>query len=124
MANDEYDSNLLSRFTRNEFNHADSNIVIMLVGNKTDQRHLRAVPTEDGKNFASENGLSFIETSALEATNVDLAFQNILTSIYQIVSSKSLAEEGADVGKKFDPREGNNISLSQEGTKEETKGCC
>jgi hypothetical protein len=28
---------------------------------------------------AGENGLSFIETSALEATNVDLAFQNILS---------------------------------------------
>ncbi|KAL2135858.1 hypothetical protein VTI74DRAFT_6621 [Chaetomium olivicolor] len=114
----------VTRWLKELRDHADSNIVIMLVGNKTDQRHLRAVPTEDGKNFASENGLSFIETSALEATNVDLAFQNILTSIYQIVSSKSLAEEGADVGKKFDPREGNNISLSQEGTKEETKGCC
>lgn len=114
----------VTRWLKELRDHADSNIVIMLVGNKTDQRHLRAVPTEDGKNFASENGLSFIETSALEATNVDLAFQNILTSIYQIVSSKSLAEEGADVGKKFDPREGNNISLSQEGSKEAAKGCC
>ncbi|KAL2143293.1 hypothetical protein VTI28DRAFT_10600 [Corynascus sepedonium] len=114
----------VTRWLKELRDHADSNIVIMLVGNKTDQRHLRAVPTEDGKNFASENGLSFIETSALEATNVDLAFQNILTSIYQIVSSKSLAEEGADVGKKFDPREGNNISLSQEGGKKEDKGAC
>ncbi|KAK4133282.1 ras-domain-containing protein [Trichocladium antarcticum] len=114
----------VTRWLKELRDHADSNIVIMLVGNKTDQRHLRAVPTEDGKNFASENGLSFIETSALEATNVDLAFQNILTSIYQIVSSKSLAEDGSDVGKKFDPREGNNISLSQEGAKEEKTGCC
>jgi len=40
------------------------------------------------------------------------------------VSSKSLAEDGGDIGKKFDPREGNNISLSQEGGKEEAKGCC
>ncbi|KAG7285308.1 Ras- protein Rab-11A [Staphylotrichum longicolle] len=114
----------VTRWLKELRDHADSNIVIMLVGNKTDQRHLRAVPTEDGKNFASENGLSFIETSALEATNVDLAFQNILTSIYQIVSSKSLQEDGPDVGKKFDPREGNNISLSQEGGKEDSKGCC
>ncbi|KAL2160093.1 hypothetical protein VTH06DRAFT_1748 [Thermothelomyces fergusii] len=114
----------VNRWLKELRDHADSNIVIMLVGNKTDQRHLRAVPTEDAKNFASENGLSFIETSALEATNVDLAFQNILTSIYQIVSSKSLAEEGADVGKKFDPREGNNITLSQEGARKEDKSCC
>lgn len=30
----------------------------------------------DAKTFASENGLSFIETSALDASNVELAFQN------------------------------------------------
>ncbi|KAL8296743.1 hypothetical protein RB597_006049 [Gaeumannomyces tritici] len=59
--------------------HADANIVIMLVGNKSDLRHLRAVPTEEAKAFASENHLSFIETSAFDASNVELAFQNILT---------------------------------------------
>lgn len=30
-------------------------------------------------NTSAENGLSFIETSALDASNVELAFQNILT---------------------------------------------
>lgn len=29
--------------------HADQNIVIMLVGNKSDLRHLRAVPTDEAK---------------------------------------------------------------------------
>ena len=29
-----------------------------------------------------DNNLSFIETSALDASNVELAFQNILTGIY------------------------------------------
>ena len=37
--------------------HADANIVIMLVGNKSDLRHLRAVPTEDAKNFAGRETL-------------------------------------------------------------------
>lgn len=32
--------------------HADNNIVIMLVGNKSDLRHLRAVPTDEAKAFA------------------------------------------------------------------------
>ena len=51
----------------------------MLVGNKCDLRHLRAVPTEDAKTFSEKNTLSFIETSALDSTNVETAFQNILT---------------------------------------------
>lgn len=59
--------------------HADQNIVIMLVGNKSDLRHLRAVPTDEARTFAERNGLSFIETSALDSTNVETAFHNILT---------------------------------------------
>jgi len=31
--------------------------------------------------FAAENELSFIETSALDATNVESAFQTILTGL-------------------------------------------
>jgi hypothetical protein len=31
------------------------------------------------KNVIAENGLSFIETSALDASNVEAAFQTILT---------------------------------------------
>merc|ERR1712010_395309 len=58
--------------------NAAPNIVIMLVGNKSDLRHLREVPTEAAKEYAEKNGLSFIETSALDSTNVELAFQNIL----------------------------------------------
>ncbi|ORX48909.1 hypothetical protein BCR36DRAFT_584006 [Piromyces finnis] len=70
--------------------HADNNIVVMLVGNKSDLRHLRAVSTEDAKKFAADNNLSFIETSALDSSNVELAFTKILTEIYRIVSNKAL----------------------------------
>jgi Ras-related protein Rab-11A len=79
--------------------HADSNIVIMLVGNKSDLKHLRAVPTDEAAAFAcglfltpfdevawidcsaAQNGLLFMETSALEASNVSEAFSAILTGI-------------------------------------------
>lgn len=42
----------VTRWLKELRDHADSNIVIMLVGNKSDLRHLRAVPTDDAKNFA------------------------------------------------------------------------
>jgi len=71
----------VTRWLKELRDHADSNIVIMLVGNKSDLKHLRAVPTEEAKQFASENNLSFIETSALDASNVELAFQNILSGM-------------------------------------------
>lgn len=73
--------------------HADSNIVIMLVGNKSDLQHLRAVQVDAAKEYCEREKLSFIETSALEATNVETAFQQILTQIYTIVSRKQLQQD-------------------------------
>ncbi|KAH9302587.1 hypothetical protein KI387_014170 [Taxus chinensis] len=70
--------------------HADNNIVIMLIGNKCDLGNLRAVPIEDAKEFAQREGLFFMETSALEAINVESAFYTVLTEIYRIISKKSL----------------------------------
>ena len=70
--------------------HADSSIVAMLVGNKCDLKHKQAVDVEDAKDFAEDNNLAFIETSAYDATNVDLAFETSLIEIYRIVR-KNLA---------------------------------
>ncbi|OWM79319.1 ras-related protein RABA2a [Punica granatum] len=81
----------VSRWLKELRDHADSNIVIMLIGNKTDLKHLRAVATEDAQSYAEKEGLSFIETSALEAINVEKAFQMILSEIYRIISKKPLS---------------------------------
>uniref|UniRef100_A0A8C9Q8Q1 Ras-related protein Rab-11A n=1 Tax=Spermophilus dauricus TaxID=99837 RepID=A0A8C9Q8Q1_SPEDA len=47
---------------------------------------------ENEEAFAGKNGLSFIETSALDSTNVEAAFQTILTEIYRIVSQKQMSD--------------------------------
>lgn len=49
----------VERWLKELRDHADQNIVIMLVGNKSDLRHLRAVPTEEAKSFAGTVPLSF-----------------------------------------------------------------
>ncbi|EYU30990.1 hypothetical protein MIMGU_mgv1a0261472mg, partial [Erythranthe guttata] len=78
--------------------HADKNIVIILIGNKNDLEDQRAVPTEDAKEFAQTEGLFFLETSALEATNVEEAFSTVLTEIFNIVNKKNLVEDGENAG--------------------------
>eukprot|EP00727_Mastigamoeba_balamuthi_P010610 m51a1_g6171 putative ras gtpase rab11 (210) ;mRNA; r:7106-8045 len=57
-------------------------VVVMLVGNKSDLRHLREVSTDEGVGLAFRNGLLFTETSALDASNVSLSFENLLRAIY------------------------------------------
>ncbi|KAI8882967.1 rab11 protein [Backusella circina FSU 941] len=110
----------VGRWLKELRDHADSNIVIMLVGNKSDLRHLRAVPTDDAKQFASENGLSFIETSALDSTNVELSFQRILTEIYRIVSNKALETSNNAIK----PTGGQTILVSQSNEEEKPSGGC
>lgn len=46
-------------------------MTIMLIGNKSDLEHRRAVSTKEGEIFAQENGLIFLETSAKSAANVE-----------------------------------------------------
>ena len=46
-------------------------------------RHLREVSEEEGKLFADKSGVATVETSALDSTNIDTAFQLLLTGIYE-----------------------------------------
>lgn len=122
----------VTRWLKELRDHADTNIVIMLVGNKSDLRHLRAVPTEEAKEFASQNGLSFIETSALDASNVELAFQNELTgsSIRSTICEHALTMlrnlqdrlfQGS-VTRRFSSRSRSKHSCSSR-SKQSTRGC-
>ncbi|KAH9299209.1 hypothetical protein KI387_030891, partial [Taxus chinensis] len=70
--------------------HTDTNVVRMLVGNKCDLENIREVSMEDGKSLAEAEGLFFIETSALDNTNVMSAFQIVVREVYNSVSRKVL----------------------------------
>ncbi|KAL1554613.1 Ras-related protein RABA4d [Salvia divinorum] len=102
--------------------HADKNIVIMLIGNKSDLGTLRAVPTEDAQEFAERENLYFMETSALQATNVEGAFMTILTEIYRIVSKKALAANGEY--SKSSSLKGTAIIVTGQGDNKSKSGCC
>jgi small GTP-binding protein len=73
--------------------NADRNIAIMLVGNKSDLRHLREVSTEEAKEFAEKNELSFIETSALDSSNVELAVFFAICYLHPPISKPAAAAE-------------------------------
>ncbi|GJT08670.1 Ras-related protein RabA1f [Tanacetum coccineum] len=112
----------IERWLKELRDHTDQNIVIMLVGNKADLRHLRAVDTVDAKAFAERENNFFMETSALESLNVENAFTEVLTQIYHVVSKKAL-----DIGS--DPMsiprgQTINVGAKDEVTAVKKSGCC
>lgn len=58
---------------------ADSpNIVVMMLGNKSDMEEDRKVSKEEAIRFAEQSKMGFVETSAKTGNNVDFAFTKIV----------------------------------------------
>mmetsp|Transcript_70967 Transcript_70967/g.154202 ORF Transcript_70967/g.154202 Transcript_70967/m.154202 type:complete len:214 (+) Transcript_70967:65-706(+) len=68
-------------------------VVIVLVGNKTDLADRRQVSTEEGEEKAKENGVMFIETSAKAGHNI----KNLFRQLAQALPGQEEAS-GADAG--------------------------
>lgn len=112
----------VERWLKELRDHTDANVVIMLVGNKADLRHLRAVPTDEARSFSERENMFFMETSALDATNVEQAFTHVLTQIYRVMSRKALDGTG-------DPMslpKGQTIDIGNKDdvTAVKSSGCC
>ncbi|KAG5854262.1 ras-related protein Rab-37-like isoform X2 [Anguilla rostrata] len=54
--------------------YAQKDVVIMLLGNKSDMANERVIKREEGEKLAREYGVPFMETSAKTGVNVELAF--------------------------------------------------
>ncbi|KAH0983040.1 hypothetical protein GBA52_010217 [Prunus armeniaca] len=113
----------VARWLKELRDHTDPNIVVMLLGNKSDLRHLVAVSKEDGKSFAERESLYFMETSALEATNVESAFTEVLTQIYRVVSKRAV-EAGNNGSATAVPSKGQTINVKDDSSVFKRIGCC
>jgi len=72
----------LSRWLSEARSYAESDACVSMVGNKSDLRHLRTVTRTEAEDFAKENFVNFIETSALDTSNVEYAFETIISDMY------------------------------------------
>ena len=67
---------------------AKSNVLKILVGNKTDLEDKRVITTEEGKKLAEENGLKYYEISALKITGLHEMFEDIAKEYVEIYEQK------------------------------------
>ena len=92
--------------------NATADITITMIGNKTDLHGARAVSTEQGRAYAEEHRLAFIEASALNGGNVEAAFVQCLGEIYRKKARKEHELQAAQ----------GTVSVAD--TKEERKRAC
>lgn len=105
----------VERWLKELYEHAEKNIVVMLVGNKTDLESERSVPTEEARSFAEKHQLLFVETSALESINVEAAFSSVLAEIHRKVNNKEVVRT---------PISAVSINSGRAEDTEESKPCC
>ena len=72
--------------------NGDENIMIFLVGNKSDLNNNREVSKDEGINKSEKYNVPFLETSALQGDNIDRVFEELIQSVY-INNSEELLEE-------------------------------
>ncbi|KAL9684789.1 hypothetical protein QQ045_022230 [Rhodiola kirilowii] len=110
--------------------HSSPDIVIVLVGNKSDLTQYREVSEEDGKKFAEAESLCFMETSAMENVNVEEAFLQMIRRIHEITrlqKQKSFDSKGGggDVAATAVILSGRElISIDEVSATKQTHVCC
>lgn len=72
--------------------NGDENIMIFLVGNKSDLNNNREVSKDEGINKSEKYNVPFLETSALQGDNIDRVFEELIQSVY-VNNSEELLEE-------------------------------
>ncbi|GJP56478.1 hypothetical protein CLOM_g15545 [Closterium sp. NIES-68] len=110
----------VERWLKELRDHGDQSIIITLVGNKCDLKHLRKVAMDKSQGFAEKEGFFFIETSALDATNVEDAFTQILTEIYWMMTKRALAPDEDS----YQPGRGQTIDINAPQPEKKVESSC
>ncbi|CAG9329359.1 unnamed protein product [Blepharisma stoltei] len=101
--------------------NGNSGMSIILVGNKTDIESHRMVSTEEGLRFARENNLLFVEASAKNASNVEVAFMDVAKAIYEKIKEGTIHPSDENSGVRMGPSVAANSRLAK---KQTNGGCC
>lgn len=117
--------------------YADENLVVLLIGNKSDLEEIRAVKTEEGTAFAESQGIGFLETSAKSNLHIEEAFTRLVGEVVEKLEKISdvPAEPNAQQDKKEKKDTKNNLNAGvnlqldnnnhniKKGTKDENCAC-
>lgn len=120
----------IPRWLRELKDHANRDIVLMMVGNKVDLcvDNQRAVTEDQAKAMALELDIPCVETSAKTGLNVDQAFTHVIEKIYTNAQSNrkdgTTTNNGNGAANNNTAANDKKVDLNAPNSQQEKKKCC
>ena len=102
--------------------NGSEDILIILVGNKSDLEDKREVSTDEGEKKAKQYGIAFCETSALQGKNIEYAFNILIDEI--LLEIDNTKEKEIKNNKVNNKKKSKGIMLNTNDKNHKKKKCC
>ena len=98
--------------------NADKDILILLIGNKSDLIDTREISEEEARTKAEQYNIAFLETSAKTGDNINKAFSQLIEEVYK--ANISLLQSNIEI----EENNGAGINLVEKKDQTKKNGCC
>ena len=105
-------------------NNGDENMIVYLVGNKSDLNDMREVRKDEAMTKSEKFNIAFSETSALYGDNIHKIFQDLMEKVYINFYRNVNTNREKEINKGVDLNEEINEKNNNQNNQESERKCC
>ena len=105
-------------------NNGDENMIVYLVGNKSDLNDMREVRKDEAMTKSEKYNIAFSETSALYGDNIHKIFQDIMEKVYINFYRNANTNKDKEINKGVDLNEESKENNNSGNSQESERKCC
>ena len=105
-------------------NNGDENMIVYLVGNKSDLNDMREVRKDEAMTKSEKFNIAFSETSAIYGDNIHKIFQDLMEKVYINFYRNVNTNREKEINKGVDLNEESNEKNNNQNNQESERKCC